>query len=38
MDDNIWNTSDIMDASRAGISTKFSNIFFTEEENPDLTD
>lgn len=37
MNDNIWNTSDIMDASRAGISTKFSNIFFTEEENPEIT-
>lgn len=38
LEDNSWDDSDVLLANQAGISPKFYNAFFTEEENPDLTE
>lgn len=38
MKDKLWNNDDMIAANQAGIDSSFYNDFFTEEENPTITD
>ena len=38
MSDGVWDNNDMIAANQAGIDSSFYNAFFTEDENPNLTD